>query len=74
MNEKASVAEIKTLDEDEKLRGYSETLHNLRKDGVKKIADLKQEIFSLKKSKMIDSAEKQRLISEKKMELKEPRK
>ena len=44
MNEKASVAEIKTLDEDEKLRGYSETLHNLRKDGVKKIADLKQEI------------------------------
>lgn len=66
MNEKASVAEIKTLDEDEKLRGYSETLHNLRKDGVKKIADLKQEIFSLKKSKMIDSAEKQRLISEKK--------
>ena len=66
MNEKASVAEIKTLDEDEKLRRYSETLHNLRKDGVKKIADLKQEIFSLKKSKMIDSAEKQRLISEKK--------
>ena len=66
MNEKASVVEIKTLDEDEKLRGYSETLHNLRKDGVKKIADLKQEIFSLKKSKMIDSAEKQRLISEKK--------
>lgn len=66
MNEKASVAEIKTLDEDEKLRGYSETLHNLRKDGVKKIADLKQEIFSLKKSKMIDSAERQRLISEKK--------
>ena len=66
MNEKASVAEIKTLDEDEKLRGYSETLHNLRKDGVKKITDLKQEIFSLKKSKMIDSAEKQRLISEKK--------
>lgn len=66
MNEKASVAEIKTLDEDEKLRGYSETLHNLRKDGVKKIADLKQEIFSLKKNKMIDSAEKQRLISEKK--------
>lgn len=66
MNENASVAEIKTLDEDEKLRGYSETLHNLRKDGVKKIADLKQEIFSLKKSKMIDSAEKQRLISEKK--------
>ena len=56
MNEKASVAEIKTLDEDEKLRGYSETLHNLRQDGVKKIADLKQEIFSLKKSKMIDSA------------------
>lgn len=66
MNEKASVAEIKSLDEDEKLRGYSETLHNLRKDGVNKIADLKQEIFSLKKSKMIDSAEKQRLISEKK--------
>lgn len=66
MNEKASVAEIKSLDEDEKLRGYSETLHNLRKDGVNKIADLKQEIFSLKKSKMIDPAEKQRLISEKK--------
>lgn len=66
MNENASVAEIKSLDEDEKLRGYSETLHNLRKDGVNKIADLKQEIFSLKKSKMIDSAEKQRLISEKK--------
>ncbi|AEB14264.1 galactose/methyl galactoside ABC transporter permease MglC [Treponema succinifaciens] len=66
MNEKASVAEIKSLDEDEKLRGYSETLHNLRKDGVNKIADLKQEIFSLKKSKMIDSAEKQRLIAEKK--------
>ncbi len=66
MNEKASVAEIKSLDEDEKLRGYSKTLHNLRKDGVNKIADLKQEIFSLKKSKMIDSAEKQRLISEKK--------
>ena len=66
MNENASVAEIKSLDEDEKLRGYSETLHNLRKDGVNKIADLKQEIFSLKKNKMIDSAEKQRLISEKK--------
>lgn len=69
MNENASVAEIKSLDEDEKLRGYSETLHNLRKDGVNKIADLKQEIFSLKKSKMIDPVEKQRLISEKKDEI-----
>ncbi|HAZ95941.1 galactoside ABC transporter permease [uncultured Treponema sp.] len=69
MNENTSVAEIKSLDEDEKLRGYSETLHNLRKDGVNKIADLKQEIFSLKKSKMIDPVEKQRLISEKKDEI-----
>ncbi|AEE16517.1 galactose/methyl galactoside ABC transporter permease MglC [Treponema brennaborense] len=69
MSEKFDVSEVKSLDEDTKLQEYTETLHNLRKDGVNKIISLKQEIATLKKNKMVDVADKEKIIGEYKRQI-----
>ena len=63
MNENA---QIQSLTEDAKIKEYSSKLEGLRKEGVTKIAELKQEIFALKKNKLIGEGEKQKQIEAKK--------
>lgn len=46
--------EIMSLEEDLKVQEYSDQLKALRKDGVRKVADCKLELASLKKNKLID--------------------
>lgn len=50
------------LEEDPKIIAYTERLDELRKDGINKLFDLKQEIVSVKKNKMLETAEKHKLI------------
>ena len=52
------------LAENETLKQFHETLDELRRDGVNKIADLKQEIAIAKKNKMISAEQRDKLISE----------
>lgn len=52
------------LSENETLKKFHETLDALRRDGVNKIADLKQEIAIAKKNKMISAEERAKLISD----------
>ena len=52
------------LAENETLKKFHETLDELRRDGVNKIADLKQEIAIAKKNKMISADEREKLISD----------
>ncbi len=56
--------QVNMLEEDAKLKEYSEKLFELRKDGVNKIAELKQEIFLAKKNKMLDAVQRKRIIDE----------
>ncbi len=53
-----------TLENDAKIQEYVEKLYELRKDGVNKILELKQELFIAKKNKMLDAVQKQRVIAE----------
>ncbi len=53
-----------TLENDVKIQEYSQKLFELRKDGVNKVLELKQELFIAKKNKMLDAVQKQRVISE----------
>ena len=53
-----------SLAENETLKKFHETLDELRRDGVNKIADLKQEIAIVKKNKMISADEREKLISD----------
>jgi methyl-galactoside transport system permease protein len=72
LDELASAAaknEVKSFDEDELLPLYQKALTELRKDGVTKIRELNQNISSLKKNRMIESATKKQLISEKKAQI-----
>jgi methyl-galactoside transport system permease protein len=55
--------EIISFEQDQKLQNYVEQLQELRKDGVHKIASLKQEIFSVKRNKLIDADAKVKMIS-----------
>ncbi|MCR4939513.1 MAG: galactoside ABC transporter permease [Treponemataceae bacterium] len=48
---------VKSLDEDEVLRSYKLALTELRKDGVHKILDLKQDITAAKKNRMLEKAQ-----------------
>lgn len=54
--------EMLSLDEDQQLNKYQETLASLRKDGVTKIIELKQNIVSAKKNLMLDKAKRSELI------------
>ncbi len=52
------------LEDDAKIQEYVNKLYELRKDGVNKILELKQELFIAKKNKMLDAVQKQRVIQE----------
>jgi len=64
-NSKQSIQidEVTSLDENRKLAEYSEKLENLRKDGINKITALRQQIAAVKRSKMISSADKAKMIA-----------
>jgi len=52
------------LDDDKKLKEYGDKLAELRRNGVNKISELKQDIASLKRNKLIDSAARNARIAE----------
>lgn len=62
------------FNEDEKLADYGRALQELRKDGVDKIASLKNHIYALKKNRLIDDAVKISSIEEYKKEIEEAKK
>ena len=62
------------FNEDAKLAEYSRALQELRKDGVDKIASLKNHIYALKKNRLIDDAVKISSIEEYKKEIEEAKK
>lgn len=62
------------FNEDEKLADYGKDLQELRKDGVDKIASLKNHIYALKKNRLIDDAVKISSIEEYKKEIEEAKK
>ncbi len=53
-----------TLESDAKIQEYNQRLLDLRKDGVNKVLELKQELFIAKKNKMLDAVQRQRVIAE----------
>ncbi len=57
-------AGIKSLAEDELLKKYQDTLNNLRKDGVNKIMELRQSIAAAQKNKMLEDADRAKLIAD----------
>lgn len=59
------------FNEDAKLAEYGRALQELRKDGVDKIASLKNHIYALKKNRLIDDAVKISSIEEYKKEIEE---
>ncbi|MBQ9239017.1 MAG: galactoside ABC transporter permease [Treponema sp.] len=58
------MANMNYLEADAKLQEYSAALLELRKDGVNKIADMKQEIAAAKRNKLMDAAARDALIAE----------
>jgi methyl-galactoside transport system permease protein len=68
------IDEVKSLDEDQKLAEYSQKLDALRSDGVNKVFSLKQEIFTLKKNKMVDPATKAKILADHKRQIAAARK
>jgi methyl-galactoside transport system permease protein len=64
--EATAVAETQThsLTEDAKVKEYDKRLFELRKDGVNKIALLREEIESIKKNRMIDKDTKAKIIQD----------
>ena len=62
------------FNEDAKLADYGRALQELRKDGVDKIAFLKNHIYALKKNRLIDDAVKISSIEEYKKEIEEAKK
>ena len=73
-NEKVDLIDFSFFNEDEKLAEYGKTLHDLRKDGVDKIASLKNHIYALKKNRLIDDSVKTSYIEEYKKEIEEAKK
>jgi methyl-galactoside transport system permease protein len=53
-----------SLTEDAKVKEYDKKLFDLRKDGVNKIAQLREEIDSVKKNRMIDKDTKTKIIAD----------
>ena len=62
------------FNEDAKLAEYGRALQELRKDGVDKIASLKNHIYALKKNRLIDDEVKTSYIEEYKKEIEEAKK
>lgn len=58
------MAQMDYLEQDEKLKSYSDRLLDLRKDGVNKISDLRQAIETAKRNRLLDAPERERIISE----------
>lgn len=56
--------EMISLEEDRKVREYSEKLRSLRADGITKINDCKAELASLKKNKLIAESDRARRVAE----------
>ena len=70
-NEKVDLVDFSFFNEDAKLAEYGKALHELRKDGVDKIASLKNHIYALKKNRLIDDSVKTSYIEEYKKEIEE---
>ncbi|UTY26478.1 galactose/methyl galactoside ABC transporter permease MglC [Treponema denticola] len=62
------------FNEDEKLADYGKALQELRKDGVDKIASLKNHIYALKKNRLIDDEVKASYVEEYKKGIEEAKK
>ena len=60
---KAADIAVKPYEDDELLAKYRELLTNLRKDGINKITELKQNIVSAKKNKMLEPEDREKLIA-----------
>ena len=73
-NKKIQTLDFSFFNEDEKLAEYGKNLHELRKDGVDKIASLKNHIYALKKNRLIDDSVKASYIEEYKKEIEEAKK
>ncbi|UTC72974.1 galactoside ABC transporter permease [Treponema sp. OMZ 791] len=73
-NKKIEVIDFSFFNEDAKLSEYGKALHELRKDGVDKIASLKNHIYALKKNRLIDDSVKDSYIEEYKKEIEEAKK
>ena len=56
--------QVNLLEEDAKIKEYSQKLYDLRKDGINKVQELKQELVLIKKNKMLEEDERKKLISE----------
>lgn len=63
--------EISPLDTNEGVQAYVDRLLLLRKDGSRKIAALKEELYNVKHTKIIDEAHKNKIIAENKTQMKE---
>jgi len=68
------MSDIKSLNEDEVLQKYKTDLEDLRKDGVHKIVQKKQEIAAAKKNKILEKSERDTLIANCKAEIEEAKK
>lgn len=71
--------QIRTTDlgfqaEDEKLKEYSATLYELRKDGVDQVVALKNHIYAAKKNRLLDADVREMLIDEYKQSIVEAKK
>ncbi len=55
---------VNALETNQRLQDYQKKLFELRKDGVNRVLELKQELFIAKKNKMLDAVQKQRVVSE----------
>ena len=60
---------VKPLEEDPVLQKYSQRLEELRRDGVHKIVEARQNIAVAKKNRMLDAQTRAKLIAEYKAEI-----
>src|SRR5574344_384156 len=71
---KPIVEEEFSISDDPKVKEYEAKLFELRKDGVLKIAELNEEISSIKHNKMVDVATKDSIVAKDKEKLEEAKK
>jgi len=74
-NEKIKEEErVKSVDENEKIAGYLKQLGSLRANGVNKITDLREQISSTRRNKMLDKATKEKIIAQSRVEIAQAKK
>ncbi len=56
--------QVNLLEEDAKIKEYSQKLYELRKDGVNKLLELKQEVALIRKNKMLEDDERKKQFEE----------